>query len=74
MRKLLWLGAGCLALAVSLLAGQQSQPLKNAVEGNAVAIERGRSNFRINCAYCHGVNAAGGWRGPGLTGNAGLDA
>ena len=66
-KKPLILSAAFLALATGLLAGQQPAPPKNPVEGNAAAIERGQSNFRINCSYCHGVNATGGWRGPGLT-------
>jgi putative heme-binding domain-containing protein len=66
-RKGLRLAAVGLALAGGMQAGQQSQPVKNPVEGNPAAIERGRSTFRINCAYCHGVNATGGLRAPGLT-------
>ncbi len=67
MPKRLWLWAACLALAASPLGGQQPATPKNPLEGNPAAIERGRSNFRINCSFCHGVNATGGLRGPGLT-------
>ncbi len=66
-KTLLVLGATCLALAAGPLVGQQPAPPKNPLEGNAAAINRGQSNFRINCSYCHGVNATGGLRAPGLT-------
>jgi putative heme-binding domain-containing protein len=33
---------------------------------NAQAIESGKSNFRVNCSYCHGIDANGGFRAPSL--------
>jgi len=29
-------------------------------------IEAGKSNFRVNCSYCHGIDANGGFRAPSL--------
>jgi cytochrome c oxidase cbb3-type subunit 3 len=33
---------------------------------NPQAIESGKSNFRVNCSYCHGIDANGGFRAPSL--------
>ncbi len=33
---------------------------------NAQAVESGKSNFRVNCSYCHGIDANGGFRAPSL--------
>jgi putative heme-binding domain-containing protein len=55
------------ALAAAPLVGQQTSPAKNPFEGNPAAIARGQSNFRVNCGFCHGANAAGGLRAPDLT-------
>jgi putative heme-binding domain-containing protein len=41
--------------------------LKNPLAGNAQAVEEGRSQFRFNCAMCHGVNAQGTQKAPNLT-------
>ena len=30
------------------------------------SIEAGKSNFRVNCSYCHGIDANGGFRAPSL--------
>ncbi len=50
----------CLALGV-FAQGQ------NPFVGNAQAASAGASEFRINCALCHGLGARGGGRGPDLT-------
>src|SRR5439155_972315 len=39
--------------------------------GGANAAKAGEFEFRINCAFCHGLGARGGGRGPDLTGVAG---
>ncbi len=39
----------------------------NPFAGNAKAAKAGESEFRINCALCHGLGARGGGRGPDLT-------
>jgi putative heme-binding domain-containing protein len=33
---------------------------------NSDSIEAGKSNFRVNCSYCHGIDANGGFRAPSL--------
>jgi cytochrome c oxidase cbb3-type subunit 3 len=40
---------------------------KNPFAGNAQAAKVGESQFRANCAFCHGLGARGGGRGPDLT-------
>ena len=40
---------------------------KNPFAGDAKAAKLGESQFRINCAFCHGLGAKGGGRGPDLT-------
>src|SRR5690349_20448273 len=49
-------------LATVCLAQDQS-PLAN----DPKAAKAGESEFRINCALCHGLGARGGGRGPDLT-------
>jgi cytochrome c oxidase cbb3-type subunit III len=39
----------------------------NPYADNAEAAKRGAYQFRINCSFCHGLNARGGGRGPDLT-------
>jgi cytochrome c oxidase cbb3-type subunit 3 len=50
------------ATALSLLAQD-----KNPFAGSAQAAKVGESQFRANCAFCHGLGAHGGGRGPDLT-------
>ena len=50
------------ASAVALAADN-----RNPFAGNAKAAKAGASEFRINCALCHGLGARGGGRGPDLT-------
>jgi cytochrome c oxidase cbb3-type subunit 3 len=40
---------------------------KNPYAGEAKAAKLGESQFRANCAFCHGLGARGGGRGPDLT-------
>jgi cytochrome c oxidase cbb3-type subunit 3 len=49
--------------AATALLGQD----KNPFAGDAEAAKRGEFHFRINCAFCHGLGARGGGRGPDLT-------
>src|SRR5947207_13882324 len=48
-----------------------SQPLfaqeKNPYAGDAKIAKLGEYQFRLNCAFCHGLGARGGGRGPDLT-------
>ena len=48
------------AALVSLCHGQEASI-------NPEAAKAGESEFRINCAFCHGLGARGGGRGPDLT-------
>jgi cytochrome c oxidase cbb3-type subunit III len=52
----------CCAAATWLLAQD-----KNPFAGEAKAAKVGESQFRANCAFCHGLGARGGGRGPDLT-------
>src|SRR5256885_16263432 len=40
---------------------------KNPYAGDAKMAKLGESQFRSNCAFCHGLGARGGGRGPDLT-------
>jgi cytochrome c oxidase cbb3-type subunit 3 len=53
----------CLLGAATVSFGQD----KNPFAGDAEAAKRGEFHFRINCAFCHGLGARGGGRGPDLT-------
>ncbi len=53
----------CLVGAATALVAQDHNPFA----GNAEAAKRGEFHFRINCAFCHGLGARGGGRGPDLT-------
>jgi cytochrome c oxidase cbb3-type subunit 3 len=48
--------------SVSLIAQTQ-----NPFAGDPKAAKAGEFHFRINCAFCHGLGARGGGRGPDLT-------
>ena len=54
----------CVILACSLAAQTQT---KNPYAGDAKVARQGESEFRANCAFCHGLGAKGGGRGPDLT-------
>ena len=45
----------------------QEEDPPNPYAGDAGAPVQGRSLFRIHCAFCHGIDARGGGRGPDLT-------
>lgn len=52
-----------LLIAPSVLLSQETNPFA----GDAKAAKAGESQFRANCAFCHGLGARGGGRGPDLT-------
>jgi cytochrome c oxidase cbb3-type subunit III len=52
----------CAATAVVVRAQD-----KNPFAGDAKAAKLGESQFRANCAFCHGLGALGGGRGPDLS-------
>ena len=60
--SVLWVALLILA-PVALLAADDRNPFAN----DPKAAKAGESEFRINCALCHGLGARGGGRGPDLT-------
>jgi cytochrome c oxidase cbb3-type subunit 3 len=64
--KAIWVGWSMVLILSGLpatLDAQDHNPLAN----DPQAAEAGKSHFRINCAFCHGLGARGGGRGPDLT-------
>ena len=59
-------GGAMLVLALILAAAMNAQD-KNPFAGDPNAAKLGESQFRANCAFCHGLGARGGGRGPDLT-------
>jgi cytochrome c oxidase cbb3-type subunit III len=55
------------AICLDYLPEKVSAQEKNPYASDASAAKRGESQFRINCAFCHGLGARGGGRGPDLT-------
>lgn len=53
-------------VAFAALPGLAAQ-VRNPFAGNQSAAKAGEFEFRINCAFCHGLGARGGGRGPDLT-------
>jgi len=69
-RKALAIWAGvCTALAIAMSLGTPriGADDKNPYAGDANAARLGEFQFRVNCAFCHGLGAHGGGRGPDLT-------
>jgi cytochrome c oxidase cbb3-type subunit 3 len=59
-------------LAVLVLVGMfasstRAEDVRNPFSGDPKAAKAGEFEFRINCAFCHGLGARGGGRGPDLT-------
>ncbi len=57
---------GCGVLVAATVVALRAQD-KNPFAGDAKAAKLGESQFRANCAFCHGLGARGGGRGPDLT-------
>src|SRR5438105_4046328 len=68
VRKSLILGLGLVTftLAAAVTAAWAADG-RNPFAGDPKAAKAGESEFRINCALCHGLGARGGGRGPDLT-------
>ncbi len=59
---------GCAVLVASIASiGILFAQEKNPFEGDAKVAKLGEYQFRLNCAFCHGLGARGGGRGPDLT-------
>jgi putative heme-binding domain-containing protein len=56
-----------LAVAYFLAAGPARAQDKNPLANDSNAAKLGEFEFRANCAFCHGLGARGGGRGPDLT-------
>jgi cytochrome c oxidase cbb3-type subunit III len=52
---------------VGVFAGASCAQEKNPYAGDAKYAKLGEFQFRLNCAFCHGLGAKGGGRGPDLT-------
>jgi cytochrome c oxidase cbb3-type subunit III len=61
--SLAFIAALAFCLADSKLSAQDANPLAN----DPKAAKLGEFQFRSNCAFCHGLGARGGGRGPDLT-------
>jgi putative heme-binding domain-containing protein len=56
-----------LSLTLGAMASTTAAQGKNPYAGDAKIAKVGESQFRANCAFCHGLGARGGGRGPDLT-------
>jgi cytochrome c oxidase cbb3-type subunit III len=65
-RALLLFVCGVLVACAAATMNLRAQD-KNPYAGDAKAAKIGESQFRENCAFCHGLGARGGGRGPDLT-------
>jgi cytochrome c oxidase cbb3-type subunit III len=54
-------------LVCLMTASSVSAQAKNPYAGDAKVAKLGEFEFRANCAFCHGLGARGGGRGPDLT-------
>jgi len=59
--------AASLAMALGASPTANAQDVKDPLAGDPNAIVEGASQFRTDCALCHGLRARGGSRGPDLT-------
>jgi cytochrome c oxidase cbb3-type subunit III len=63
-----WIGVSALLMAgIILWTPSVGADDKNPFAGDAKAAKLGEFQFRVNCAFCHGLSAKGGGRGPDLT-------
>jgi len=54
-------------LVVLLASSTWAEDVRNPLSADPKAAKAGEFEFRINCAFCHGLGARGGGRGPDLT-------
>ena len=62
-----WLLVFVVALILHIGLAMTSAQEKNPYAGDAKIAKLGEYQFRLNCAFCHGLGARGGGRGPDLT-------
>jgi putative heme-binding domain-containing protein len=67
VRTIVALVTAALATASAQVAPPAITPTRNPLTGDPQAITQGAVLFRQECAFCHGVSARGGMRGPDLT-------
>src|SRR6186997_2628779 len=68
MRLFLSAGLGLTLLPAFFFASPAMRAqANNPYAGNAKMAKLGEYEFRANCAFCHGLGARGGGRGPDLT-------
>src|SRR5215472_17284771 len=67
LRFHLGLTSGCAAILLGIVALAARAQDKNPYAGDAKMAQLGEFQFRANCAFCHGLGARGGGRGPDLT-------
>jgi putative heme-binding domain-containing protein len=58
---------GAIVFFAAIFAREARAQDHNPFAGDANAAKLGESQFRANCAFCHGLGARGGGRGPDLT-------
>src|SRR5579863_10331758 len=56
-----------IVLLMLLVPSTFADEIRNPFSGDPKAAKAGEFEFRINCAFCHGLGARGGGRGPDLT-------
>jgi cytochrome c oxidase cbb3-type subunit 3 len=61
------LSLAVLVLIILLASSTLAEEVRNPLSGDPKAAKAGGFEFRINCAFCHGLGARGGGRGPDLT-------
>lgn len=70
-KRVIAFGLSSVACLVFLACLSVNQPLaaqeKNPYAGDPKIAKLGEYQFRLNCAFCHGLGARGGGRGPDLT-------
>jgi putative heme-binding domain-containing protein len=65
--KFLVLGIACAVLLSAVMSYPTAAQGKNPYAADAKMARLGEFEFRANCAFCHGLGARGGGRGPDLT-------
>jgi cytochrome c oxidase cbb3-type subunit 3 len=56
-----------MSVALMTVASLRAADDRNPLAGDPKAAKAGEYEFRLNCAFCHGLGARGGGRGPDLT-------